>query len=201
LFFEFSKAVQILQPKYWLLENVVMRQEYQDTISGILGVKPVEINSRLVSAQNHRRLYWANFPITQPDDKGILLRDILEDHTYPNRACIVGRKILEGKRADKSNAPLQQYLEVREQDGKSFCLTTVEKDNVLTCLSVGRYLNTSVNNALFRHYTNRELCRLQTVPEKWMDGLSKSKAYHLLGNAWTIDVVAHIFAGIAEGEI
>ena len=80
LFFEFVKSMEILKPKYFLLENVRMKQEYQDVISSYMGVEPIMINSSLLSAQNRVRLYWTNIPnVTQPEDKGIVLKDILED--------------------------------------------------------------------------------------------------------------------------
>ena len=79
LFFEFVRLVREIKPKYFLLENVKMKKEFQDVITEQLWVKPIEINSALVSAQNRKRLYWTNIPnITQPEDKGILLKDILE---------------------------------------------------------------------------------------------------------------------------
>ena len=80
LFFEFVRLKNELKPKYFLLENVKMKQEFQNIISEQLGVKPIMINSSLVSAQNRERLYWTNIPVVgQPNDKGILLKDIIED--------------------------------------------------------------------------------------------------------------------------
>lgn len=80
LFFEFVRAVETIKPKYFLLENVKMKQEFQDVISEQLGVQPIEINSALLSAQNRKRLYWTNIPnVGQPADKGILLKDIVSD--------------------------------------------------------------------------------------------------------------------------
>lgn len=80
LFFEFVRLFKECAPKYFMLENVRMKQEYQDVISEHLGVKPIMINSALVSAQNRVRLYWTNIPnITQPEDRGIVLKDILEN--------------------------------------------------------------------------------------------------------------------------
>ena len=81
LFFEFTRILEECR-RYnpdvkFLLENVRMKQEYQDIISGYLGVEPVAINSSLVSAQNRYRLYWCNWDITQPEDKGLTLRDVL----------------------------------------------------------------------------------------------------------------------------
>lgn len=80
LFFEFHKAISYLQPKYFLLENVRMKKEYLDIISEYMGVEPIFINSSLVSAQSRQRYYWTNIPgIEQPKERGIVLRDILED--------------------------------------------------------------------------------------------------------------------------
>jgi len=79
LFFEFVKCVKELKPKYFLLENVRMKKEYLDIISEQMGVDPICINSALVSAQNRVRYYWTNIPgIEQPEQRGIVLRDILE---------------------------------------------------------------------------------------------------------------------------
>lgn len=81
LFFEYVRLLKELKPKYFLLENVRMAKASQDIITEYLGVEPVVINSNLVSAQNRHRLYWTNIPnVTQPKDKAIVLRDVLEDY-------------------------------------------------------------------------------------------------------------------------
>jgi len=80
LFFEFCRLYQELKPKYFIVENVKMKKEYQDIISDNLGVQPIEINSNIFSAQNRKRLYWTNISLDSlPPDKGILLKDILLD--------------------------------------------------------------------------------------------------------------------------
>ena len=92
LFFEFIRILREVKPKYFLLENVRMKKEFQDVISeqissvypeytsgGLFSIEPILINSALVSAQNRNRLYWTNIPgIEQPEDLGIVLRDVLE---------------------------------------------------------------------------------------------------------------------------
>ena len=79
LFFEFVRLVRELKPKYFLLENVKMKKESQDIITEYMGVEPIEINSALVSAQTRKRLYWTNIPnVGQPEDKGIVLKDIID---------------------------------------------------------------------------------------------------------------------------
>lgn len=88
LFFEFVRLVKECKPKYFFLENVVMKKEYQDVISGYLGVQPIMLNSALVSAQSRKRLYWTNIPgYTPPEDKGILLKDIVHETEYLDGTC------------------------------------------------------------------------------------------------------------------
>ena len=84
LFFEYVRIKEEINPTYFLLENVKMKKEYQDVISEYLGVQPIEIDSRFVSAQKRRRLYWTNIPgITQPNDLKIFLKDIIIDRENP----------------------------------------------------------------------------------------------------------------------
>ena len=92
LFFEFVRLLRECKPDYFLLENVMMKQEYQDVITEHLGVEPVVINSSLVSAQNRKRLYWTNIPgVGQPNDLQINLTDVLEeDATEPMLSNIYG---------------------------------------------------------------------------------------------------------------
>lgn len=211
LLFEFVRLIKECKPKYWLLENVVMKKEFEQVITEHLGVEPVKINSALVSAQNRERLYWANFPIEQPSDKGIRLIDILEDTEMIgpsairgrrlNKATILGRRLNDkGKREDyNKEIPITQYLEVRATNrNKSNCLTTVAKDNVLTTMPIGRHPDAFKNNLPFRYYTIKEYCRLQTVPENYFDGVaSENQIRKMIGNGWTVDVIAHIFGGLS----
>jgi len=94
LFFEFVHILEKCKPKYFLLENVVMKKEYQDLISDILGIEPVMINSALVSAQNRKRLYWTNIPnVAHPKDKGIMLKDIVHENIdISSSACMTNGK-------------------------------------------------------------------------------------------------------------
>lgn len=92
LFFEFIRLLKEIKPKYFLLENVVMKKEFQQVITdevskiypqssngSLFGIEPIMINSALLSAQNRKRLYWTNIPgVEQPEDLGIVLKDVLE---------------------------------------------------------------------------------------------------------------------------
>ena len=173
LFFEFVRILEECKPKYFLLENVKMKQEYQDIISEHLGVKPIEINSSLVSAQNRKRLYWTNIPnVTQPEDKRILLKDILIQPGTPYCYSTSGRG--------------NGVVEFRESSNeKAHCLTATG------------YTNRSFSGVKYNGDTNKllvEECeRLQTVDEGYTKGISNTQRYKMLGNGWTVDVIAHIF--------
>jgi DNA (cytosine-5)-methyltransferase 3A len=115
LFFEFVRCVKELKPKYFLLENVRMKKEYLDVISEYIGVEPIMINSALVSAQNRVRYYWTNIPnIEQPEQRGIVLKDILEDSdSWSTKPQYLKNYLGDKPRGDR----------VKSIDEKSSCLT------------------------------------------------------------------------------
>lgn len=209
LFFEFVRLIKECNPKYWMLENVVMKQDYQDIISKYLGVEPVKLNSVLTSAQNRVRLYWANFEITEPTDQGIKLEDVLEfdEMIDPgairgrrlNKASIIGRRLNDrGVRDDyNKEVPLTQCLEVRATNrDKSNCLTTVAKDTVLTTMPIGRHPDAFKNKLPFRNYTKIERCRLMNLPDDYCDEISDNQTIKATGNAWDVGMITHIFKQI-----
>lgn len=196
LFFDYVRVLKEVKPKFFLLENVKMKKEWQDIITKYLGVEPIEINSSLVSAQNRVRLYWTNIPnIKEIKDKNINLKSILDDVSFVNPAAIRGRRL-------EQNKPIVQCLEVKKKNtNKSNCLTTVEKDNVLTFLKPGRYPNIlknkeNLNVKLYRNYTIKEYCKLQTINYKYIenDVISNCQKKKIIGNGWTIDVICHILS-------
>lgn len=115
-----------------------------------------------------------------------------------NKATILGRRLNDkGKREDyNKEIPTTQCLEVRATNrDKSNCLTTVAKDNVLTTMPIGRHPDAFKNNLPFRYYTIKEYCRLQTVPENYFDGVAtENQIRKMIGNGWTVDVIAHILS-------
>ena len=124
LFFEFDRLLKALKPKYFLLENVKMKKESEQVITDYLGVEPVEINSNLVSAQNRKRLYWTNIPFDGlPEDKGIMLKDILEEETAEFYRA--GKYLQEKRRASDKNPDMlnpdyrSQANTIHDVDGKS----------------------------------------------------------------------------------
>jgi DNA (cytosine-5)-methyltransferase 3A len=237
LFFEFVRLLEETKPKYFLLENVRMKQEYQDVISEHLGVKPIMINSALMSAQNRVRFYWTNIPnVNQPEDKGIILKDVLED-LDGDRPCELFQRKRESlchKVAIASDIRgLQSIKAIYGEAGKSPCLTTMggghrepkvlikpirvgnikgggQGDRVYSTdgkgISIAAQSGGTAGNGnmlieqppTYRKLTPMECERLQTVPDNYTEGVSNTQRYKMLGNGWTVDVIAHILSNIND---
>ena len=197
LFFEFVRLLKETNPKYFLLENVRMKTEYQDVITEHLNwIEPIAINSSLVSAQNRNRLYWTNIPnVEQPKDKAIWLKDIFELNTdekiYTEPYYKVNNKQL-SYLGYVGNSP-KQATKVFSTNGKSVCLTA---------LGGGQGGKTGLyeipNTRTCRKLTVTECERLQTVPSGYTEGVSNTSRYKMLGNGWTVDVIKHIFGNMNE---
>lgn len=191
----------------YLIENVKMKKEFEEYITfhteqSLGKVEKHLINSCLVSAQNRQRYYWTNIQgITQPEDKKIYLKDIIQ---------------------------IQQQLEIKENPEKSNTLSTVKKDNVFvdinkpiqvnpdkSCKNTQPHIQDRVysefgkspcltkefanrmkveQNLKWRKLTPLECERLQTVPDNYTRHVSNTQRYKMLGNGWTVDVIAHIFS-------
>lgn len=135
LFMQYVRALEESCPKYFLYENnYSIHKNIKAEITKRLGVQPIMINSALVSAQHRKRCYWTNIPnVTQPADKGILLKDVIIGDTMtaePVGVAQRGRYIASGSRSTKCKGGTQQYMEARK-DRKSNCLTTVLKDSLI----------------------------------------------------------------------
>jgi len=197
LFFEYIRILLDARPKYFLLENVVMKKEWEDLISAYLWVSPIKINSSLVSWQKRKRLYWTNITwIKQPNDLWILCSDIIDDtvtHTY-----------LPESRSDYSNydrtlVDLQScnYLPIHigssktfgnsvSQDWKAFTLRKSNPNWIIT------------KDHKIRYFTPIEAERLQTLPDNYtnVNWITNNQRYSAIGNWWTVDVISHIFSYI-----
>lgn len=284
LFLNYRIARDKYQPDFFLYENnKSMSPAIRAQITAELGVEPVLINSALVSAQNRQRLYWvgkrnpdgtySQVPVEQPEDRGILLRDILETSTSkkgyaldPTHAEVLnmnpsghgmngavihcdgksrtlttnkgeGPKIMTPIRigtiendAKNPDHDSQQYR-VYSPDGKSVTLCGnggglgaktglyatpaggldgkawpiyEVRDGFITIKGKRYPIKLRDGFYIIRKLTVRECMRLQTVPEEYVFPVSNSQAYKMLGNGWTVDVIAHImshFEGLTEEPV
>lgn len=173
LFFEYVRILEETQPRYFLLENVRMSKESERVISEFLDCEPITINSNLVSAQNRHRLYWTNIPVDGlPDDKGIKLADIIESGNVDrDKAHCIDANYWKG-------GNLKSYFEKNRRQ-----------------LVFGQ----SVDD--YRKLSPIECERLQTVPDNYTAHVSNTQRYKMLGNGWTVDVVAHILKNIEIDDV
>lgn len=241
LFWEYVRIKELCKPTWFILENVAsMSKEDKDTISKALGVEPILIDASLVSAQSRRRLFWTNIPnVKQPEDKHIVLNDIVMPHTtiddeltkdgksfcltatyykggtpehskkYKCRTMVVG-DILEKNVDEKyyckgkyteTNPTGHQVGHVGEKsnqgsrvfsiDGKSKCLASNGGGG---SAKTGLY---KVETAI-RRLTPTECERLQCLPDDYTAGISDTQRYKCLGNAFNVDVVAHILTFLPD---
>lgn len=206
LFFEYVRLLKELKPKYFLLENVRMKKEHLDVISQQLGVEPVVINSSLVSAQNRVRYYWANFSIIQPQDKGIMLKDIIEQGEVDRDKshCLDASYFKGGNLKSYFEKHRRQLVFNYSSSGRGNGIIEgrfTDAEKALTLTATG-YSNRSmsavmkdVENFTWRKLTPLECERLQTFPDNYTNHVSNTQRYKALGNSWTVDVIAHIFGG------
>lgn len=157
----------------FLLENVRMKKEYEEVITETLGVSPVMIDSRLVSAQLRKRLYWTNIgEITQPQDRGIMLKDIITEGFVekPKAFCLL---------ESESRPQADNYKRYLRYKNKSFVTIVFNTED----------LNPHENRIL----NQTELERLQTLPEGYTKGFTRNQTASMCGNGWTVDTIVHIF--------
>ena len=165
----------------FLVENVKMKQSHMDVISSGLGVNPVEACSSLVSAQLRKRNYWCNWGFNQPEDKGLILGDIIMDgHVDRGKSYCIDANYHKGTN-------LAQY---RDKGRRQIVYT----DNISLHGKVKTHVDGN-GGAHYRKLTPIECAKLQTVPLDYLDvpGISNTQKYKMLGNGWTIDMITHIF--------
>jgi len=178
LFWEFVRLKNVVNPTYFILENVAsMPKKDKDIITEALGVEPVLFNASLVSAQSRKRLFWTNIKFELPEDKGILLKDILQPDAEVDDRFVV--------------------------DGKSFCLTSsyskVSNSPAQIEHNAKKKQRTMVKeNDSIRKLTPIECERLQGLPDDYTKDIAMTNRYKALGNAFNVDVVAHILKNIQQ---
>ena len=177
LFWEYVRIKKECNPKWFVLENVAsMPKKDKDIITREMGVEPVMFNASLVSAQSRKRLFWTNIPFLLPDDRGILLKDILQGE-------VEERFYYNGK------IGTSQANRVRDFSGKSVALSA---NGGGAGAKTGLYKTSD----RIRKLTPIECERLQGLPDNYTEGVATTNRYKCLGNAFNVDVVSHILAGL-----
>jgi DNA (cytosine-5)-methyltransferase 3A len=252
LFWEYVRIKNECKPTYFILENVAsMAKKDRDIITTTLGVQPVLFNASLVSAQCRKRLFWTNLKFDLPEDKGILLKNILQPD-----AEVDDRMVKDGKSycltASYQGATESNSVERKQRTMVKFTPTAqtgrndtkklgyvgdvdhqakrvYDENGKLPVLNVvcnsmvrlghigksdgqahrvydpsGKSCTLSTGSPLvklehIRKLTPIECERLQCLPDNYTDGIAKTNRYKCLGNAFNVDVVAHILSSIHNG--
>lgn len=210
LFWEYVRIKDLIKPKYFILENVAsMPKKDRDIITEAMGVEPILFNASLVSAQCRKRLFWTNIQFDLPEDKGIVLKHILQAD-----AEVDERMITKGKAyvltATYSKAYVKNSVEKKHRTmvkrigniGASMSqanrVYSVEGKSVPLCANGG---GGGAKTGLYeigniRKLTPIECERLQSLPDNYTDSVSNSQRYKCLGNAFNCKVIEHILLHI-----
>ena len=202
LFWEYVRILNEVKPKYFLLENVKMAKKWESIITNTLGVEPIVINSSLVSAQNRPRLYWTNIPnITQPNDKGLFIKDVLDDE-YTEKETL-SKKILDRYQSVESSYCIgttkPEFRTIGQRDW------VFGDNNKMGCLTATDYKQPKqvLHNGILRKISPIEAERFQTLSDNYtqygkfgedIKPISHTKRFETIGNGWTVDVIAWILS-------
>lgn len=198
LFQQYVRALKESGCKYFLYENnYSMDKAIKEEITKYLGVEPIMINSSLLSAQSRKRYYWTNIPnVTMPEDKGILLKDIIESGQVDRDKSLCLARRYAGFNGSQS------YL-CRRYFGKSFGQAVFEGDieEVKNKWKENPYFESDEKN--IRQMSLTECERLQTLPDGYtdVDGVSTQMKYESIGNGWTVNVISHILSFLPSEEV
>lgn len=179
LFWEYVRLLKETNPKYFLLENVIMSPKWKQIITKTLGVEPQEINSSKFSIQSRKRLYWTNIPFdVNIDDKSILFKDNYSKE-YDDSL------VLKGKGLNKLERPRSRIYSI---DSEKMPTLLKEQESKATDSIIIKH------GEIYRYPTREEAEKMQTVPIGYTKIAKYNNAMGMLGNGWTVDVIVHILA-------
>jgi site-specific DNA-cytosine methylase len=168
-----------VKPTYFLLENVIMKKEWEDIITEALNVNPIEISSAKFVPQARKRLYWTNIPnVGQPEQKNYNISDFIEGEGFPS-ACGVDRVFKQKNIFNTLTATYYKGIRGSSRPAISIRESFLDDDRTA-----------------HRMLTPEECERIQTVPIGYTKSASNTQRYKMLGNGWTVDVIAHILKNI-----
>lgn len=184
LLHEYVRLLEETRPKYFLLENVCMTKENQDTVSSLLGTEPYILDSSLWSAQKRIRCYWTNIQLKPiPKQNSMVIGNIMEDCPLVEERylkLVQTGTIKKGGQGDRIYSPYGKSITLSSSSGG-----TAGPGNLL----VG-------SPGSWRKLTPVEAERLQTLPDGYTRAVAPNQRHRLIGNGWTINVISHLLSGI-----
>jgi len=194
LFYEYLRLLKEINPKYFLLENVRMKEDSKKQLDNYLGVEGRYINSIDFSFQNRPRFYWTNINILPYEAKNINFQDYKDtDYEYCKQFKV-----------NKTMSRLRMWNNGNGTNNiKSGCANVTDSEKIF-CLT--RFQDRCPNSGLIefedfcRFLTRRELELAQTVPVGYTNCLSYNQAQDVLGDGWTVDVIVHMLKSSLNTE-
>ena len=208
LFWEYVRILNELKPTYFLLENVVMKKEWENIITEAIGVEPVMIDSKFFSAQKRQRLYWTNIPFDKNiEDRNIHILDILKpdgSEKIINDHPVV-LDINDGTFKIK-NGTKTGYLYAKHGDCVNLEVPKSKTRRGRVSHGKTNTLNTACNYGVVVDGNLRELNiveyeRLQTLPDNYTSLATLNQRKKMIGNGWTVDVISNIFQNIYQKSL
>lgn len=213
LFKKYSDAVTFLKPKWFIYENnYSIHKDIKNAITDELQVDPIMIDSSLLSAQRRKRMYWTNIPgVTQPENKKIYLKDILEEGVCDrDKSYCIDANYYKGTHLKHYlKKSVRQIVYKDTTDRLGFVGKNKEHQSNRVYSTNGKSVSIKANGGgqgaktgLYytkegiRKLTPIECERLQTVPDRHTSLVSNTQRYKMLGNGWTIDVIVYILKNI-----
>lgn len=194
LFYEFVRALEEVQPKYFLFENVEsMNDESKYIISKHLGCEPVLIDAADFSAQRRLRYYWTNIPVSGDyEPSKLVLKDILEDGVNVKYFYTCGYDLI------SKTKPVIGTLHIKGYERQKRLYSTNYKSATIVCANGGNLQLKILDNGNPRKLTPVECERLQTLPDDYTAGVADVHRYNATGNGWCVNVITHILKGLVE---
>lgn len=193
LFFEYVRALDQIQPRYFFLENVVMKKEWADVITENMGVEPIIIDSGDFSVQSRNRMYWTNIPIVGITVKNTnVLGDILQNTVEQKYFYEQPHEYHGGDKVVCATLDIKGHEFIKRVNSPNYKVQT------LTGVSGGNQHKKVLVNGRVRKLTPTEYERCMGFPDGYTSGHSDTKRYNMLGNSWEINTITHIFKSLKE---
>ena len=204
LFFEFVRLLKECNPKYFLLENVPMKKEFEQVITEYLQVQPVRINSNVFSAQDRKRVYWTNIPLNKlPDDCNVFIKDIVGfESEIPCEEVVINEVKKYTSRDFQISISKKGRIRPHRFDAKKSGIsevgTLVNPSDKCVTIIASHAPKTYKSNPFEIYELNRNECEaIQGVPKNYTSLVSERQSKKMLGNGWNVDTIAHIFGGLS----
>jgi DNA-cytosine methyltransferase len=206
LFYEYIRILEEVKPKYFLLENV--KNKWAEMMSDIVGVDFIDINSNLFSAQSRPRYYWTNIKhnvlptkLSVEVLKDIVCDSVDEKYYYKKQPVLDYLKDLkfDNKKNSSKDGILKKFEFPRDvHNDKERQRRVYDLESKSPTLLARSDTTKIYHHGKVRKLTPLECERLQKIPDNYTSCCSDTQRYKMIGNAFTVDVIAHLLKGINE---